>query len=312
MTLVSILVPAYNGERHLAAALDSALAQTHRDLEILVGDDGSTDSTLQIARAYAARDPRVRVLESERNRGAAANQVRLHHAAKSAFVKPLLQDDVLRPRAVERLLAPLWANAEVMLSTSKRALIDGDGEPLAELPWTRALVAHDAILDGTAVGDAMLCGTVNLIGEVTTAMYRAHTVAPDDLWHLGGEEFRANADIVLWLKLLAGARLAYAPDELSAFRQHDAQASQRPEVILGGQLEWARMALEATRFGYLQRPEQEHAALVRAAQIGGQALPALGGRPADLAALTSWLGQVLRRIEQLQALQARLDAAFAA
>ncbi len=301
MPLVSILVPVCDGERHLAAALDSAVAQTHRDLEILVGDDGSTDGSRALAEAYAARDARVRVLAADRNLGAPANQIRLHRAAAGAFVKPLLQDDVLAADCVQRLLAPVLRDDRVTLSTSKRALIDGAGDPLPEQPWTRALVDRDAVIDGTALGDAMLTGAVNLVGEVTTALYRPGVVDPQDLWHLGGEEYRANGDIVLWLKLLAGARAAYTPVELSAFRQHGGQTSHRPEVILGGLAEWGRMALEAVPFGFLRDPAQEHTALVRAAQLAGQALPALAERPEALAALSATLRRVIARVDALQA-----------
>ncbi|MCW3014140.1 MAG: hypothetical protein JWO02_1232 [Solirubrobacterales bacterium] len=302
MPLVSILIPAYNGERFLGAALDSALAQTHVEIEVIVGDDGSTDATLELALVVAARDRRVRVLAAERNLGAPANQARLHHAARGTFIKPLLQDDVLAPDAVARLLEPLVRDDAIVLATSKRGLIDAAGDALPEAPWTHALLAQDAVLDGTALGDAMLAGTVNLVGEVTTALYRAGVVAPEDLWHLGGDEYRANGDIALWLKLLAGARAFYTPAELSWFRQHTEQASQDAEVILGGRLEWARLALEARPYGFLADPGHEHAALVRAAQVAGQALPAAEGRPELLEPLTGALSRLIARVDELQAI----------
>jgi glycosyltransferase involved in cell wall biosynthesis len=59
--LVSVLVPTFNGERYLADALRSAVTQTYEDLEIVVSDDGSTDQTVEIARAFADEDDRVRV-----------------------------------------------------------------------------------------------------------------------------------------------------------------------------------------------------------------------------------------------------------
>ena len=70
---VSIGVPVYNGENHLAAALDSFLRQTYEDFEVVVSDNGSTDRTEQIARDYAARDPRIRYYRSDINFGAAWN-----------------------------------------------------------------------------------------------------------------------------------------------------------------------------------------------------------------------------------------------
>lgn len=302
MTLVSVLVPTYNGERHLAAALDSALAQTHTELEILVGDDCSTDGTRALAEAYAARDERVRVLAAlPHNLGAPLNQERLHEAARGAFVKPLLQDDVLHPECVATLLAPLLADERVALATSKRGLIDDAGGPLPDQPWTAALTAADTLLDGTSLGDAMLGGTANLVGEVTTALYRAGLVEPADLWQLGGHEYRGNGDIVLWLKLLAGRLAFYTPRELSLFRQHGGQASHRPEVVIGGCVEWARMGLAARALGYLADPAQELAALVRASQVAGGGLQAATAHPPLLAELTDALRPLLERARTLQA-----------
>lgn len=300
MPLVSILIPVYDGEPFLARALDSACAQTHQDIEILVGDDCSTDGSRALAEAYAATDPRIRVLETAgRNLGAADNQLRLHQAARGAFLKPLLQDDLLAPECVATLLAPLLADDRIVLSTSKRGLVDAAGARLPDEPWTAALTAQDATLNGTSYGDTMLAGTANLVGEVTTVLYRAGVVAPEELWRLGGHDYRANADIVLWLKLLAGRLAFYTPRELSSFRQHASQSSQSPAVMLAGRIEWARMALAARTHGYLRDPAQEHAALLRAAQLAGGALPAAAAHPELLADLTAALTPLLARLDVL-------------
>lgn len=300
--LVSILVPAYNGERWLATALDSALAQTHANIEVLVGDDGSADGTRALALSYATADPRVRVLDDLGvNLGAPANQVRLHRAARGAFIKPLLQDDVLAGDCVATLLAPLRGDERIVLATSKRGLIDGAGARLPDQPWTAALTPADAVLDGTSLGDAMLGGTVNLVGEVTTALYRAGVVAPADLWTLEGREYRANGDIALWLKLLVGRRAFYTPRELSWFRQHAGQSSQSEAVIVGGALEWARLGLAARSLGYLAAPEQEHGALVRAVQIAGGALERAIALPELLPDFTAALAPLLARVDALSA-----------
>jgi glycosyltransferase involved in cell wall biosynthesis len=302
--LVSVLIPTYNGEPWLGAALDSALQQTHAELEILIGDDCSTDGTRALAEAYAARDPRVRLLPpAAGNVGAPANQVRLHREAHGAFVKPLLQDDLLAPDCVATLLAPLLADERVVLATSKRGLIDGAGARLPDQAWTAALLPDDAILDGTSLGNAMLGGTTNLVGEVTTALYRAGVVAPQELWLVDGREYRANGDIALWLKLLAGRTAFYTPRELSWFRQHAGQSSQSPAVIAGGCAEWARIGLAARGLGYLATPEQELPALVRAAQVAGSGLQAAAADPALLDELTAALRPLLERAGRLQAPQ---------
>lgn len=301
MPLVSILVPVYNGERWLGDALASALAQTHEELEVLVGDDGSTDGSLALAREIAATDARVRVLTAERNLGPAANQIRLHETARGAFIKPLLQDDLLAPACVARLLAPMLLDERVVLSTSKRGLIDDDGAALPDLVWTTAITAQDAVFEGRAFGDAMLRATRNLIGEVSTALYRAGLVAPAELWHLGSHAFHTNADIALWLKLLAAGALAYTPEELSSFRQHDAQSSRDVRIIVRGMLEWARLPIAARGLGFLADPDVERATLAQAAEVAGGALDAAADDPELLGALQAALSALIGRLEALDA-----------
>src|SRR4051812_30904249 len=71
--LISIGVPAYNGARHIAEALESALAQDYTPLEVIVVDDASTDDTETICRRFAAADRRIRYVRNGRNLGAVAN-----------------------------------------------------------------------------------------------------------------------------------------------------------------------------------------------------------------------------------------------
>lgn len=102
--LVSVIVPAYNAALTIERTLSSAQAQTWRELEIVVVDDGSADDTAAIAERMAAEDPRIRVLRkpnggvsSARNAGAAA--------CRGAFVSPVDADDVLHPTRIERQMA---------------------------------------------------------------------------------------------------------------------------------------------------------------------------------------------------------------
>lgn len=80
-TLVSVIVPVFNGERYLAQCLDSILVQEHEALELIVVDDGSSDRTAEICRDYAARDPRVRLLRQDNRGVSAARNLGLSHAA---------------------------------------------------------------------------------------------------------------------------------------------------------------------------------------------------------------------------------------
>ena len=100
---VSVVIPAYNAARTIAETLASARNQTHGNLEIIVVDDGSTDSTLDIVNSHAAEDPRVRILHQE-NRGVAAARNAGIAASSGEFIAPLDADDIWHPRKIERQL----------------------------------------------------------------------------------------------------------------------------------------------------------------------------------------------------------------
>lgn len=102
---VSVILPAYNAAAHLRRAVDSALAQTMADLEIVIVDDASTDATLEIAGRIAARDSRVRVLHNERNSGPSVSRNRAIAAARGEWIAILDADDSWFPERLERMLA---------------------------------------------------------------------------------------------------------------------------------------------------------------------------------------------------------------
>jgi glycosyltransferase involved in cell wall biosynthesis len=95
-SLVSVIIPAHNAEPYVGAALRSACRQTHRQIEVLVVDDGSTDKTAAIVEAAARRDARVRLFR-QRNLGVAAARNRAIRHARGAFIAPLDADDVWHP-----------------------------------------------------------------------------------------------------------------------------------------------------------------------------------------------------------------------
>lgn len=108
MPLVSILIPAHNAERWIVQTLDSVFTQTHDELEIIVVDDGSRDSTLAVAREYAALrgDSRLRI-ETQSNAGAAAARNHALRLSRGEFIRFLDADDLLSPEATSVQVAAL-------------------------------------------------------------------------------------------------------------------------------------------------------------------------------------------------------------
>ena len=84
---ISVLLTSYNRDRYIAEAIESVLAQTVTDFELIVSDDRSTDGTLEIIHEYARRDSRIRVSLNEQNLGEYANRRRAAELARGRFLK---------------------------------------------------------------------------------------------------------------------------------------------------------------------------------------------------------------------------------
>jgi glycosyltransferase involved in cell wall biosynthesis len=134
---VSIGLPVYNGERFLATAIDCILAQDFGDFELIIADNASTDGSIEIAAAYAARDNRISIHTSSVNRGAAWNFNRCVHLARGHYFKWAAHDDELAPTCLSRCIPVMDEEPDVVLCYSRIQQIDPNGNVIRELPsWS--------------------------------------------------------------------------------------------------------------------------------------------------------------------------------
>src|SRR3989338_1926024 len=115
---VSIGLPIYNGELSIRAALESLLAQTFTDFELIISDNASTDATESICREYAATDPRINYFQHEKNQGATANFQFVLDQARGEFFIWAACDDVRSPDFISVNLDFLRNNPDFVASTS--------------------------------------------------------------------------------------------------------------------------------------------------------------------------------------------------
>jgi glycosyltransferase involved in cell wall biosynthesis len=127
---VSFGMPVYNGERFVSEALDSLLAQTYQNFEIVIADNASTDRTEEICRAYEARDPRVRYFRNGKNIGAAGNHNRVVELSTGEFFMWMAHDDICTALYVEKCLAVLENDPGIVLCYSKTGDIEEHGRAL--------------------------------------------------------------------------------------------------------------------------------------------------------------------------------------
>jgi len=126
---VSVVLPVHNGQSHLAQAVDSVLAQSFADFELLICDDGSNDGTFELATAAARRDPRVRVLRREAKSGVADAANWAAHAATAPLVAMMHADDICLADRLERQVRVFSQHADCVLNGGPAEAINWHGEP---------------------------------------------------------------------------------------------------------------------------------------------------------------------------------------
>ena len=134
---VTVVTPAYNVEKYIGEAVDSVLGQTFGDFEYIVVDDGSTDTTIEVARKHAAGDPRIRLVPGG-HRGASAARNTGIHAAKARYIAFLDSDDRWHPDFLTRQIALLESlPPEVGGVFCRSRMVLENGRPIF-FQWQRA------------------------------------------------------------------------------------------------------------------------------------------------------------------------------
>ncbi|AGY60245.1 glycosyltransferase family 2 protein [Gloeobacter kilaueensis] len=238
MPKVSVIVPVYNVEPYVAAALHSVLDQTYRDFEVIVVDDASPDRSVEICRSF--RDPRLRIVQ-QANRGlAGARNTGIRHA-RGEYLAFLDSDDLWAATKLQKHVAHLDSHPEVGLSFSRSAFIDGAGQPLNYYQMPR-LSGIDAA--------HLLCR--NPVGNGSAPVIRRQTLA--DIAYPGeregepcyfDEQFRQSEDIECWVRiaLQTGWQIEGIPEALTFYRVNAGGLS---AVLLKQLASWERM-IEKTR-----------------------------------------------------------------
>lgn len=215
---VSIGLPVHNGETYLHESLDSLLAQTYEDFELIISDNGSTDGTSDICRAYAAQDPRIRYFRQPRNIGSALNHNFVILQASGELFKSAAHDDRYAPELLERCLDALDRLPDAVLAHSWSSVIDSTGavQRLVDYP-----VASDApraperfksmLFDGWGDDEG---GVVRLEVLRRTALH-------------GSYHF---ADRILTTELALHGPFHIVPERLYFRREHAGQVGAIPDV----------------------------------------------------------------------------------
>jgi len=249
---LSVVSPMYNSGKYLAEMIESILAQSMGELELVLSDDGSTDDTLEIADAFAARDPRVRVVRNPhkgivatRNSGLAATDRR------SQFVTLFDSDDIWEKHAAQTLMTALERNPQAPAAHGLCRCVDMNGQQFANDDRAEQMRNRHGVVDGkvvplprsapTSFGALLL---ENYITTPGTSMVRRSTFETVGNFTAGIEPCD-DWDMNLRISRLGG--FIFIDEILLSWRRHSMSISQVSK-------RW-RTSYMATRYRTINAPE---------------------------------------------------------
>ena len=212
MKMVSVIMPAYNAEKYIAAAIDSILGQTYGNFELIIINDCSKDRTEEMIASYD--DPRIVYLKNEENLGVAAALNKGLAVAKGEYIARMDADDISLPERLAKQLAYLDANESI-------AVLGANVESFNE---------HGTISTGWSATEPeqmkvdmlFACGLAHPSVMMRTSVIR----------ELGGydPEFNGLEDYELWCRVLENHKITTLPDILLRYRIHNSQVTQNPSL----------------------------------------------------------------------------------
>jgi len=240
--LVTVVIPAFNASRTIAATLDSVVAQTYDTLEILVVDDGSTDSTAEIVLAYRDCDPRITLIK-QANGGVAAARNTGIKAARGHYIAPIDADDLWHPTKIAKQMAVLLAGgADMGLVYSPCRIIDANNGVLRTSPFygCQGWVFCQHIY-------------INFVGNGSSLLFRKKVAL-----EVGGYDSKLRAwgaegseDLLFQFRVAARYRFGCAPEYLIGYRHLPERMSSNAERMFKSY----KIALELIRAEYPGVPQ---------------------------------------------------------
>jgi glycosyltransferase involved in cell wall biosynthesis len=259
--LVSVLVTLYNRQAYVGACLDSIVASTMADFEVVVVDDCSVDDSAAIADAYALRDSRIRFYRNATNLGDYRNRLRAASLAQGKYLKYVDSDDLIYPHTISTMVEALEREADSAL-----ALTHSETKPAQPYPWK--LSSHEAWLR-EFLGDGCMGS-----GPTGALIRRDAFIAAG-----GFGDWGVLSDTDLWYRLSARAPIILLPPDLVWWRRHDDQQFTKSGAALVYLERGFELVMQTLGSKYSPlTPDETLKAIKRARQHHARRLLALGIR----------------------------------
>lgn len=206
---VSVLTPVYNTEKYIGAAIESILAQSFQDFEMIICDDCSKDGTWKILESYAAKDCRIRLVKNEKNLGIAGNRNKLITLAQGEYIVWQDADDISMPLRIEHQLRYLESHPEVGIIGGYLQFFEDD---------------RDLSLRVYATDDKDLRRTIFRYSPVAqpAAMIRLSCVREAGEYNL---KFPPAEDLDMSFRIGSKHRFANLPEVVIRYREHSNSAT---------------------------------------------------------------------------------------
>lgn len=204
--LVSVIMPVHNAAAYLAQAIDSVLAQTFGDFELLVLNDGSTDNSNEVIQRYS--DKRLRVIQNEKNIGLTATLNKAVRLCRGEYIARMDADDICMPQRFEKQVNYLEQHADVSVLACRAQVINADGEITGEWSDDADHLTESEIRGYLPFSNCIVHPSVMMRAEIAKKYeYKAYQKGAED-WDL-------------WLRLLAAGRRIHKLNEpLLHYRVH--------------------------------------------------------------------------------------------
>ncbi|MDQ2100212.1 MAG: glycosyltransferase [Tychonema bourrellyi B0820] len=228
--LVSICIPTYNGAAFIGEAIQSALAQTYPNIEVIISDDGSTDETIAIAQSFTSQTSADLRIILHRNYGLSQNWNFCISQAKGKYIKFLFQDDFLAPECIAKMVAVAEQHPKIGMVFSPRGITIDASESNPIL--LRASQSINDLHKGWSnlksiqpgqelLADAnCLSNPINKIGEPTTVLIASRVFAEIGLFDSGLSQY---VDLDMWWRIMGNYHIGFVDEKLSSLRIHPEQ-----------------------------------------------------------------------------------------
>ena len=222
--LISICIPTFNGEKYLKECFDSVLAQSYKNVEIIVVDDGSTDDTVSIIEEYIKRDQRIIFSKNLSNLGLVANWNKCLDLAKGEWIKFVFQDDIIEDDCLIVMHKAAFGNSIAVCD--RNFLFDDSISESIKTYYTKKLLtlkklvgsSRVIVLNNKQVSEfASNNIALNFIGEPTAVLFKKDVILDSGVFN---EDFSQICDLEYWLRISTAKGLVYIPETLASFRVH--------------------------------------------------------------------------------------------